>query len=78
MAMRSDPGAIPDALKNFDSLPDAANVRLPVVKGLYSCSGPTVWRNVRRGIIPAPEKHSPGCTTWNVGKLRRALEGRTA
>jgi len=64
---------IPFALTNFDRLPDSADVRLPVVAGLYACSEPTVWRGVKSGRIPAPRKRSPGCTTWNVGELRKAL-----
>ena len=65
--------AIPDALKNFDHLPDAANVREPVVAALYGCSHATVWRGVKAGRIPAPRKLSARVTAWNVGDLRRAL-----
>jgi predicted DNA-binding transcriptional regulator AlpA len=65
--------AIPDALKNFDSLPDAASVRQPVVQALYDCSAATVWRYVKSGHIPAPRKLGPRVTAWNVGELRRAL-----
>ena len=35
------------ALAKFDSLPDAAHVRLPVVLALYACSRATAWRHVR-------------------------------
>ena len=35
--------AIPDALRHFDSLPDSASVRLPVVAALVGCSTATVW-----------------------------------
>ena len=73
MAQRTDQSAIPDALKNFDSLPDSANVRQPVVQGLFGCSSATVWRNVKKGIIPAPRKLSERVTAWNVGDLRKAL-----
>ena len=73
MAQRTAQSAIPDALKNFDSLPDSANVRQPVVEWLYSCSSATVWRNVKKGIIPAPKKLSERVTAWNVGDLRKAL-----
>lgn len=64
---------IPTALANFDNLPDSAQVRLPVVKGLYGCSDATIWRRVKDLTIPAPERLSPRITSWNVGKLRRAL-----
>ena len=73
MAQRTDPSAIPDALKNFDSLPDSANVRQPVVEGLVGCSAATVWRMVKRGALPAPRKLSERVTAWNVGELRKAL-----
>jgi len=64
---------IPDALKNFDSLPDSASVRLPVVRALKACSAATVWRLVKRGDLPAPRKLSQRITAWNVGELRKAL-----
>jgi predicted DNA-binding transcriptional regulator AlpA len=73
MAHRTDQSAIPDALKNFDSLPDAANVRQPIVEALYGCSSATVWRMVKRGTLPAPRKLSERVTAWNVGQLRHAL-----
>jgi predicted DNA-binding transcriptional regulator AlpA len=73
MAKRTDPSAIPDALKNFDSLPDSANVRQPVVEGLYDVSAATIWRMVKRGTLPAPRKLSSRVTVWNVGELREAL-----
>lgn len=60
------------ALTNFDSLPDTASVRQPVVMALFACSAPTVWRWVKKGLIPAPYKRS-GVTSWNVGELRAAL-----
>ena len=64
---------IPDALRNFDSLPDSANVRLPVVAALFACAGATVWRRVSAGTLPAPRKLGARVTAWNVGDLRRAL-----
>ena len=73
MAYCTDPSAIPDALKNFDLLPDSANVRQPVVEALLSCSAATVWRMVKRGTLPAPRKLSERITAWNVGALRKAL-----
>jgi predicted DNA-binding transcriptional regulator AlpA len=73
MAQRTDPSAIPDALKNFDFLPPSGNVRQPVVQGLFACSAATVWRMVKRGTLPAPKKLSERVTAWNVGELRAAL-----
>lgn len=62
-----------DALRNFDSLPDAANVRQPIVEALCGFSAATVWRRVKDGGLPRPRKLSNRVTAWNVGELRRAL-----
>ncbi len=64
---------IDSSLQNFDKLPDSARVRLPVVKGLFSCSSATVWRNVNNGVFPKPSKLTPRTTTWLVGDLRKLL-----
>lgn len=74
MAQRTDQSTIPDALRNFDSQPDSAYVRQPVVEGLFACSSATVWRMVKRGTLPAPRKLSERVTAWNVGQLRAALK----
>ena len=67
------PVTMPSALQHFDSLPDAAYVRQPVVEALFSVSSSTVWRRVKDGRLPKPCKHSDRVTAWNVGELRRAL-----
>lgn len=66
---------IPAALRNFDSLPDSANVRQPVVEALFACSAATVWRRVNAGTLPTPRKLSERVTAWQVGELRQALSG---
>jgi predicted DNA-binding transcriptional regulator AlpA len=70
--------SIPDALRHFDQLPDSAHVRQPVVEALFGYSSSTVWRRVRDGLLPKPERLGPRTTAWNVGKLRRALRGEAA
>jgi len=69
----STSSTLSSSLQNFDSLPDSANVRQPVVEALYGCSAATVWRMVKRGTMPAPRKLSERVTAWNVGQLRKAL-----
>lgn len=64
-----------ELLKDFDSLPDAAHVRVPVVAALYGCSVPTIWRGTKEGRIPAPLRMSARHTAWRVGDLRAALRG---
>ena len=73
MSQETDTTPIPEALKNFSLLPAEANVRQPVVQGLYACSAASVWRGVNAGRIPKPRKLSPRTTCWNVGELRQAL-----
>jgi len=73
--MQTERNTIPDALRYFDSLPDCARVRLPLVKELLGCSVPTIWRMAADGRLPAPKKLSPRCTTWSAGELRRVLAG---
>ena len=65
--------SIPDALRLFDFLPDAAHVRQPIVEALFGYSSATLWRRVADGRIPKPRKLSDRVTAWNVGELRRAL-----
>lgn len=66
---------IPDALRDFDLLPNSGYCRLRTVKRLLDCSAATVWRMAADGRLPAPEKISPGCTAWNIGRLREKLAG---
>jgi predicted DNA-binding transcriptional regulator AlpA len=73
MSKLSAPDSIPDALRHFDSLPDSAHVRQPVVQALTSYSSATVWRRVKDGGLPRPHKLSERVTAWNVGELRAYL-----
>ena len=73
MPQKTISDVIPNALENFDRLPNSANVAQPVVEGLYGISGPTLWRRVKDGTIPKPRKLSPRCTRWSVGEIRAAL-----
>jgi hypothetical protein len=61
----------------FDTLPDSAIVRLPVVKSLFSISSPTVWRWSKSGQLPKPVRIA-GITGWQVGALRKTLREMTA
>lgn len=72
MAQRTNPSALPDALIHFDSLPDSAYVRQPVVERLLSCSPATVWRMVRRGKLTT-KKLSERVTGFSVGHLRKLM-----
>lgn len=70
--------SIPEALSQFDQLPDSAYIRLPIVKRLYGVSAATIWRSVKNGSIPKPAKLSERCTAWNVGLVKAALAAKAA
>lgn len=64
---------IPDALANFDQLPDSAYIRLPVMIGLFGVSAASIWRGVKNQSIPTPVKLTERTTAWNVRLVREAL-----
>ena len=71
--------AVPVALQNFDSLPNAAHVRVDVLSGLLAQSVATTWRRVRADpAFPKPRKLGPQHTAWNVGDVRAYLAGGLA
>ena len=35
----------------------------------YGVSRSTIWRWVKRGLLPPPISISPGCTRWNVEQV---------
>lgn len=63
---------IPEALKNFSLLPDDALVRQPVLEALFACSASTIWRRVRKQLLPQPRRMG-NITAWRVGDLRAVL-----
>lgn len=69
--------SINPALRDADSLPDSAQVRLPVVKGLFGVSGATVWRMVKAGKLKT-YKLTERTTTFNMGELRALLNANKA
>jgi predicted DNA-binding transcriptional regulator AlpA len=69
-------GSLPAS--NFDTLPDGAYVRVPVVCAMYGVSTSTAWRMARDGRIPAATKISLGVTAWRVGDIRADLARRAA
>jgi predicted DNA-binding transcriptional regulator AlpA len=66
-----------EALKNFDSLPDSAGVRVGVVATLFGVSSCTVWRD-HGERFPKKIKIGPKTTVCNVGETREKLREATA
>jgi len=73
MAAKATKTQIPEALVDFDSLPDSAYVRQPVVERLFGFSAATLWRHCASMKLK-PHKLSARVTAWNVGELREALK----
>ena len=65
--------AIPEALAQFNTLPDSAFVRLNTVKRIYGVSAATIWRNSKKKLMPSPVKVSVRCTAWSVKAIRADL-----
>lgn len=63
------------ALRDADLLPDSAQVRLPVVKGLFGVSGATVWRMVKAGKLKT-YKFTERTTTFNMGEIHALLNAQ--
>lgn len=61
------------ALAEFDTLPDSARIRLPVLMRLFSISPATIWRWCASHRLPKPRKIG-GVTFWSVGEVRSVLE----
>ncbi len=67
---------IPDALANFDQLPDSAYIRLTVMIGLFGISAASIWRGVKSNSIPKPIKLTERTTAWSVRLVREALAAK--
>ena len=68
--------SILEALAQFESTPNSAFIRLPIVMRLYGVSAATIWRGVKKGTIPKPSKLTERTTAWNVGLVRAALAAK--
>lgn len=58
----------------FQSLPDCARIRQPVVEILHGISSATVWRRVREGRLPKPRLDGR-IASWSAGDIRLSLQG---
>lgn len=75
--MKENTSSINPALRDFDQLPDNAQVRLPVVKALLGVSAATVWRLVRKNKL-STYKLTERTTTFNVGELKKFLTAKAS
>lgn len=75
MSKENKSASVAQAIERFDTLPDDARVRVPIVAALFGQSVASTWRHARAGLIPKPLKTGPRATTWHVGDLREHLRG---
>lgn len=64
--------AMPTVIE-FDKLPDSAFVSTPVVQVLLNCSPATIWRKIKKRVLPKPRHIGSRAVALNVGELRQAL-----
>ncbi|MDM9552975.1 AlpA family phage regulatory protein [Pseudomonas asiatica] len=61
----------------FDSLPDSAVIREPLVLALTGYSHTSLWDGVRAGTLPKPVQIGPRMVGWRVGDVRALLASFT-
>lgn len=66
---------LPLALSQFDSLPDSALIDVKVFSALACRSEPSLWRDLKLGLIPKPFSTGPNSTRWKVADIRAYLAG---
>lgn len=75
MSVKTTSDIIPDALKNFDSLPSSGFVRPSVARALMGVSNATLWRLIHAQKLKT-YKHTPRTTSINVQELRDFLAAK--
>ena len=60
-------------MRNFDTLPDSAQLTDKDLAEWMRVSRATVWAYTKDGKLPQPRKFSTRCTRWMCGEVRKAL-----
>jgi len=58
----------------FDQLPDSARVYIPDLCELIDKHRQSLWRYVRAGHLPKPQRLFNGRPSWSVGEIRKVLQ----
>ena len=75
--MKQQSNTINPALRDWEKLPDSAQVRLPVVKALLGVSTATCWRMVKNKQLRT-YKLTERTTSFNVGELKKFLAAKAS
>lgn len=62
-----------ETMRDFDSLPDSAQLTDRDVAAWMRVSRASVWNYAKDGKIPKPRQLSKRCTRWTCGDIRKAL-----
>jgi predicted DNA-binding transcriptional regulator AlpA len=73
---RQSKEACAERVSNFEILPDAALIRLKdlLEYNVIPFSATTIWRKVRAGTFPQPEKISSNIVAWRCRGIREWLQ----
>lgn len=69
----TEAGRITD-ISDFDRLPDSARIRIKELQRVWGgCSTATIYRLIKRGVLPQPYRISTHISAWSVGEIRQAM-----
>ena len=61
-------------VSDFDRLPGTARIRIKELKRVWGgCSTATVYRLIKRGVLPRPYRISTHISAWSVDEVRQAM-----
>jgi len=62
-------------IHRFDQLPDSARLYTKDMCELLERHRQSLWRYVRAGHLPKPQRLFNGQPSWSVGEIRKVLKG---
>jgi predicted DNA-binding transcriptional regulator AlpA len=75
MSKKRGPPADQPRIHRFDQLPDSARLYTKDMCELLERHRQSLWRYVRAGHLPKPQRLFNGQPSWSVGEIRKALKG---
>lgn len=75
MSKKKGPPADQPRIHRFDQLPDSARLYTKDMCELLKRHRQSLWRYVRAGRLPKPQRLFNGQPSWSVGEIRKVLKG---